>query len=85
MTNSRHIKTVYYSGVSKLSNVVKTTRAMYAFNAVPTCITHMQWNQYEATLAEVYDESNGVLHAVIKRKVSGNIEILFQRTVTRDM
>ena len=79
--NSRNIKTVYYSGVSKLSNVVKTTASTYAFNAVPNCIKHMQTNEYQATLCEVFDESNGQLHAVIKRNVRGEIHILFKREV----
>jgi len=80
---SRNIKTVYYSGVSKLSNVVKTTASMYAFNAVPNAIARLSDNQYNATLCEIYDETNGVLHAVIKRRVSGALEVLFKRTPER--
>lgn len=83
MTNGRHIKTVYYSGVSHLSNVVKTTASAYAFNAVPNAVRHLQTNQYGATLCEVYDENNGVLHAVMKRNVRGEIHILFKREVVQ--
>jgi hypothetical protein len=75
------IKTVYYSGVSKLSNVVKTTASVYAFNAVPNAVRHLQTNEYGATLCEVYDENNGTLHAVMKRNVKGEIHILFKREV----
>ena len=81
--NSRNIKTVYYAGSTAMSNVVKTTSSAYSFNAVPNAIRHLQTNEYEATLCEVYDENNGALHAVIKRSVKGEIHILFKREVKK--
>jgi hypothetical protein len=41
----------------------------------------LQINEYEATHAEVFDSANGELHAVVKRHLNGDIEILFKREV----
>jgi hypothetical protein len=69
------IQTVYYQG----RVVVKTNRAGHANSAVPRCVDHMQLNRYQAQVAEVFDMRSGVLHAVIRRNVSGNIAIIFKR------
>jgi hypothetical protein len=79
--STRNIKTVYYF----LHEAVKVTHSVWANNAVPNAIGHMQVNQYEATHCEVYDVANGELHAVIKRNVLGDITILFKRTVKEGM
>jgi hypothetical protein len=39
----------------------------------------MQVNHYGATVAEVYDDTSGALHAVVKRHVQGNINIAYKR------
>ena len=76
-----NIKTVYYQN----KRVVKITRAAHANSAVPRCVDHMQMNHYDAFTAEVFDELNGVLHAVITRSVKGNIKIVFKRHVEEGM
>ena len=71
------IQTVYYRG----KEPVRTNHAGSAFNAVPNCVSHMQVNNYEATVAEVFDLRDGTLHAVITRNVEGVIRIVFKREV----
>jgi hypothetical protein len=73
----RAIRTDYYFK----REIVKTTHAVYAFNAVPNCIGHLQTNQYGATTAEVFNEVTGKLHAVIRRSVQGEIHIVFKEKV----
>jgi hypothetical protein len=76
--SSRPIRTDYYRG----KTIVKSNHAGHANNAVPHCIHHLQINRYDATHAEVYDEGNGTLHAVIKCHIGkGSIEILYKREV----
>lgn len=78
--NSRNVRTTYYADV-KAREVVRTTHAKYADNAVPNAIKHMQTNQYGALLAEVYNETEGcILHAVIKRDIGKHeIRIIYKR------
>lgn len=78
--NSRNVRTTFYSDL-KGKNVVRSTHAKYADNAVPNAIKHMQANHYDAVLAEVYDETGGcVLHAVIKRDIGKHeIRIIYKR------
>jgi len=73
----RKITTTFYNRL----DVVKVNNAVHANNAVLRCIDHLQINQYDATHAEVFDSESGVLHAVIKRRMNGDIEILFKRDV----
>lgn len=81
---SRPIRSVYYSD-HRARHVVKTSRGKYARTAVPRAVDRMQVNDYSAVLCEVYDDSNGVLHAVIKRSIDrGEIHILFQREVSTE-
>jgi len=40
---------------------------------------HMQFDDYDALVCQIWDETNGELHAVIKRTVKGSISILFKR------
>ena len=61
--------------------LVKTNNAAYANNAVLRCVDHLQINHYRATHAEVFDSSDGELHAVVKRHMNGDLEVLFKREV----
>ena len=63
----------------------KITRAKYASRAVPNAVMHMQFNDYDALVCQVTDESTGELYAVIKRSVKGNINILYNQVSVRGM
>lgn len=76
-----YIKTMFFQG----KQLVKVNHSAHALNAVPRCVGHMQLNRYAATVAEVFDELTGELHAVITRSVKGSIKIVFKREVTEDM
>lgn len=74
------IKTVYYHN----GKIVKVTRSMHASSASKNCFDHLQNNDYEATVGEVWDEDTGDVHCVHRRKVSGvgdpvEIKTLFKR------
>jgi hypothetical protein len=71
----RPIKTVFYNG----RDDVHTNSSSNPNRAVAQCVAHMQVNHYGATAAEVYDHTTGELHAVIKRHVQGNINIVYKR------
>lgn len=71
----RPIKTVFYSA----GDEVHTNSASNPNRAVAQCVAHMQVNHYGATAAEVYDHTTGELHAVVKRHVQGNINIIYKR------
>lgn len=73
----RTIRTVYYFRKGE----VKTNTAKHANRAVLHCVNHMQLNTYGATHAEVYDDHSGVLHAVIRRALNGDVHILYKREV----
>ena len=75
MPNTRPIVCQYLNGHKE----TKRTRARYASNAVPTAVMHMQFDDYDALVCQIWDETNGELHAVIKRTVKGSISILFKR------
>lgn len=76
------IKTVYY-GDRRAKEIVRINHAGTAFRAVPLVIEHMQGNDYEAVLAEVFDLSNGDLHAIISRKMDGTLMTVFKREAVR--
>lgn len=80
-TVKRSILTQYtgYLGGGRRQQVTRTTRSANPNNAVTNCIRHMQINHYDATHAEVWDTTTGELHAQVKRRVDGNILILFKR------
>lgn len=81
----KEIKTVFYADF-QARHIVRTNRAYHANSAVLRAIDHMQMNHYEAVLCEVYDERDGVLHAVIKGAIASHtITILFQREVKEGM
>lgn len=74
----RTIQTVYYSG--KL--VVKINTSIYANSAVVNCIDHMQQDDYNAHVAEVFDSHTGELHAVITRNMTG-MKIVYKRELKK--
>ena len=69
------IKTVY----SDRKGVLKTNSSADANRAVAQCVYHMQVNHYGATVAEVYDDYTGELHAQVRRLMSGEIRIVYKR------
>ncbi len=73
------IKTTFYKG----KKLIKINHAKYANAAVVRAVGHMQTNNYGATVAEVYDEVTGELHAVLTRSVSG-MKIAFKREIEGD-
>lgn len=81
MANQRPIRTVFYRGKQE----VRVNYSTWANNAVPNAVRHMQTNEYDATHCEVFDSVNGELHSVIKRRITGDIEILFKREVKEGM
>ncbi len=81
--DGRNIITVYYDG----DNIVKTNRAKYSHTAVLKCVDHMQFNHYDATSAEVYDDDDGVLHAVVVATLvagKAEIRIIFKREIQKE-
>lgn len=76
------IKTVYYAD-KRAKEIVRVNHAGTAFRAVPLVIEHMQANDYSAVLAECFDLNSGELHAVIRRSVDGEINIIFKREPER--
>ena len=76
------IKTVYYAD-RRAKEIVRINHAGTAFRAVPLVVEHMQGNDYEAVLAEVFDLSNGDLHAIISRKIDGTLMTVFKREPVR--
>lgn len=69
------VKSVFRRG----KEVVRVNSAGTGTNAVPLCVKHMRANDYEATVAEVHNERNGRLYAVVKRDVQGNVHILYEQ------
>lgn len=76
----RNIQTTFFWH----KKVVKINKASYANSAVLRCVDHLQFNQYDATHAEVFDSNSGVLHAVIKRSMKGDLTVLFKREVAEE-
>lgn len=72
----RNIKTHYFDHKRE---TLKVNSSSDANHAVATCVLHMQINRYGATSAQVYDDSNGELHADIRRHQSGTITIQYKR------
>jgi hypothetical protein len=77
----RPIQTIYSLG----TKVTKVTHSLHSNSAVMNCVNHMQLNHYGATLAEVFDNQVGTLHALIKRKINGDLVIIYKRLVTEGM
>lgn len=60
--------------------VLKINRSMHANKAVVHCFEYMQSNRYHARVAEVKDERTGELLAVITRRITGEINIIYKST-----
>jgi triacylglycerol esterase/lipase EstA (alpha/beta hydrolase family) len=73
------IKTTFYNG----RNLIRVNHAKHSNAAVVRAVDHMQTNHYGATVAEVYDEQSGELHAVLTRSISG-MKIVFKREIEGD-
>lgn len=58
---------------------IKITSSSNANRAVATCVLHMQVNEYGATVAEVYDDETGDLHAVVRHRPDGSMVIEYRR------
>lgn len=71
----RSIKTSYF----QRGRIVQVNTSSNANRAVAQCVAHMQINQYGATAAEVFDNTDGILHAQIRRNVQGRITIEYKR------
>lgn len=72
----RTIKTTYLLR----GRVIHTNSGTDANRAVAQCVLHMQSNHYGADVAEVYDtEGANVLHAQVKLRKNGRIEIIYKR------
>lgn len=83
---ARPIQSIFYQGSGKAEVVVQINRSRWANNAVAQAVKHMQINEYDATVCEVFDIRTGTLHAVIRRYVGQNkIEILYKRKVKEGM
>ena len=80
----RNIRCVYYEDLNA-RRIAKTTAGVHPRTVIMHAVDHLQMNHYDALLAEVYDITNGVLHAVLKRSLDPNkhrkIEILYKRKV----
>lgn len=79
MSKERNIMTEYRGFVGKTERVIMTTRSAYPLNATKNCFGHMQVNQYDAHVAEVYDLESGELFAVFVRHPNGDMEQTFKK------
>jgi hypothetical protein len=81
----RPIRSVYYHD-HRAREVSRVNHAGHANHAVALAVEHLQVNHYEAVLCEVFDERDGVLHAVLKRPIGGTtISIIYEREVREGM
>ena len=74
----RSVLSIFYRG----HEVVRTNHAAHPNNAVINAIKHMQSNQYNAKLVEVFGADNGMLYAVIKwAKAGTELQIVYKSPV----
>jgi hypothetical protein len=78
-TSTRTIVTHYYNG----SEIVKTNASSRIERAVPNCIAHMQFKDYDATAAEVFDSQTGRLYVQVKGHPTGDISITFRTPIPK--
>lgn len=76
-----NIVTTYYVNSTK-KETIRVNRSKYPRTAVMRCVDHMSVNSYGAGVAVIYDENNGMLHAVIVRHKNNSITIEYQRDQT---
>jgi hypothetical protein len=87
--NARSVTTKYYV-LKDYRNPVKINRASDVDRAVANAYLHMQHGDYgsveqrlAASMAEVYDEESGLLYAIVKRDVKGDVRISFKDDTTK--
>lgn len=76
---TRPIRSEFFEGARRNRNPVKVNRGRWALTAVPNAVMHMQLDTYGARLCEVWDERTGELYAQVRRKVTGELEIVFMK------
>jgi len=72
---TRTIQTTYYD---HKGNAVRINRSVHAHLAVAKAVDYMQLDYYQAKTVEVFDASDGTLHAVIRWR-NKILEIVFKR------
>lgn len=71
---SRNVICQYLRG----KHEVKVTRARHIERAIMHAVMHMQANDYDAFVCQVWNGDTGKMYAEIKRTVKGNIKITFR-------
>jgi hypothetical protein len=79
MSKERNIMTEYRGLVGNTERVIMTTRSAYPLNATKNCFGHMQVNQYDAHVAEVYSLETGELYAVFTYDKKGELNTVFKK------
>lgn len=74
-TTKRQIKAVFYNGRQA---PIRTNSGLHPRTMVLCAVDHLQTDEYSASVCEIYDAGNGVLHAVIKR-TPRKVEIVYKR------
>ena len=74
----RSVLSIFYRG----HEVVRTNHSVHPNNAVVNAIKHMQTNQYDARLVEVFCSVTGALYAVIKwAKAGTELQIAYKADI----
>lgn len=74
--HKRVIRTVF---TNHLGEIIKINRSAHAHAAVMKAVDYLQRDYYtDARVVEVYDDSNGVLHAIIAWK-DQSLVVLYKR------
>lgn len=77
--STRPIRTDYY----RRSKLVKSTHSTWANNAVGNAVKHMRSQRYDSSHCEVYDQTTGELHAVLRYFMGKNrTEIVYKQKST---
>ena len=76
--SGRHIVTKYFTDANK-NMVTRENRAMSGHRAVMLAVGHMEMNDYDALLCEVWDESINEVLVVLTRDVTGALNIVRYR------
>ena len=71
----RPIRAIYYDAKKE---VVRTNHGNWPRTMTLHVVDHLQLDEYGATVAEVFDITSGVLHAVVTRGVR-KVEIIYKR------
>lgn len=76
MSTARGIVTSY---LTHDYQIIRKNYSTNANRAVQHAVGHMQENDYGATVAEVYDEYDGTLHAQLVFDLVGDMRIAYKR------